>query len=59
LFRCLVGGVIEEIYKLGKKNGVPKSPSFREKKYRKDIPLSDRGIGKLVQEEPDNLEEAG
>ncbi len=42
----------EEVYKLGKKNGVVKSPSFREKKYRKDISLSMRGIKKEVQEEP-------
>lgn len=42
----------EEIYKLGEKNGALKSPSFREKKYRKDISLSMRGIKKEVQEEP-------
>lgn len=49
----------EEIYKLGEKNGVLKSPSFREKKYRKDIPNEMRGVGHFVQEEPENLEEAG
>lgn len=42
----------EDIYKLGEKNGVVKSPSFREKKYRKDILPSMRGIKKEVQEEP-------
>lgn len=42
----------EEIYKLGEKNGVVKSPSFREQKYRKDISLSMRGIKREVQEEP-------
>jgi formate hydrogenlyase subunit 6/NADH:ubiquinone oxidoreductase subunit I len=48
-----------EIYKLGEKNGIVKSPAFREKKYRKDIPDEDRGIGKVVQEEPKDLEEVG
>ncbi len=48
----------EEIYKLGTKNGKVKSPSFREKKYRTDIPLTSRGIGKEVQEAP-NENEAG
>ena len=49
----------EEIYKLGTKNGVAKSPAFREKKYRKDIPIEMRGVGHIVQEEPENLEEVG
>lgn len=43
-------------YKLGTKNGTVKSPAFREKKYRTDIPLSMRGIGKKVEEAPDELE---
>ncbi|MBU1642335.1 4Fe-4S dicluster domain-containing protein [bacterium] len=46
----------EELYKLGTKNGVVKSPSFREKKYRKDIPMEMRGVGKEVQVEPDEKE---
>ena len=49
----------EEIYKLGTKNGQVKSPSFREKKYRTDIPLEMRGVGKEVQEEPEEIQEAG
>jgi len=49
----------EEIYKLGTKNGTVKSPSFREKKYRTDIPLEMRGVGKEVQEEPEDIQEAG
>lgn len=48
-----------EVYKLSEKNGVPKSPAFREKKYRKDIPNQDRGIGKIVQEEPEDMQEVG
>ena len=48
------------IYRLGvNKEGTLKSPLFKEKPYRDDIPLEDRGVGRLVQEEPDNLEEAG
>lgn len=50
----------EEIYKLAvSKDGRIKSPTYKEKSYRKDIPLSERGIGKLVQEEPEELEEVG
>ena len=48
-----------EIYKLAEKKGVPKSPSFREKKYRKDIPNEMRGVGHIVQEGPEDLEEVG
>ena len=48
-----------EMYKLGEKNGVSKSPAFREKKYRKDIPIEMRGVGHIVQEEPEELEEVG
>ena len=46
----------EEMYKLGSKNGTLKTPSFREKKYRKDIPLQMRGVGKEVQVEPEDIE---
>ena len=46
----------EEIYKLGTKEGVVKSPAFKEKIYRKDIPLELRGVGKEVQEEPEDIE---
>lgn len=46
----------EELYKLGTKNGVAKSPAFREKKYRTDISLEMRGVGKEVQVAPQELE---
>lgn len=49
----------QEVYKLGTKNGVVKSPAFREKKYRTDIPMEMRGIGHVVQEEPEELVEVG
>jgi formate hydrogenlyase subunit 6/NADH:ubiquinone oxidoreductase subunit I len=49
----------EEMYKLGTKNGTVKSPAFREKKYRKDIPLEMRGVKKEVQEEPEDAKEVG
>ena len=47
----------EDMYKLGEKKGVLKTPSFREKKYREDIPLEMRGIGKEVQVEPEEIKE--
>ncbi len=43
----------QELYKLGTKNGQLKTPSFREKKFREDIPVTLRGIGKEVQIAPD------
>ncbi len=46
----------DELYKLGTKNGTLKTPSFREKKYRKDIPAESRGVGKEVEEAPDDKE---
>jgi ferredoxin len=46
----------EELYKLGTKKGVVKTPSFREKKYRTDIPLTKRGVGHEVQEAPEEQE---
>ena len=46
----------EELYKLASKNGVVKSPSFKEKKYRKDIPLAQRGVKKEVQVQPEEQE---
>lgn len=46
----------EEIYKLSAKEGVVRSPAFKEKKYRKDIGLEMRNIGKEVQVEPDEKE---
>jgi len=50
----------EEIYKLGvSKDGVVKSPAYKEKKFRTDIPLEKRGVGELVQEEPEELQEVG
>jgi ferredoxin len=39
-------------YRLGEKNGVVKSPEFREKKYRTDIPISRRNVGEAVEKEP-------
>lgn len=50
----------EAIYKLGAtKEGTLKSPLYKEKSYRSDITLADRGVGRVVQEEPDDLEAAG
>jgi ferredoxin len=49
----------EEIYKLSEKNGVVRSPAYREKKYRSDIPMSKRGVGKEVEEAPTSEQEAG
>ncbi|KIM11329.1 MAG: 4Fe-4S ferredoxin [Sulfuricurvum sp. PC08-66] len=42
-----------DTYALGTtKEGTPKSPTYREQKYREDIALSKRGVGHEVQEEP-------
>lgn len=50
----------EEIYKLGvNKEGKLRSPIYKAKSFREDIPLSERGIGKLVQEEPEEMQEVG
>ncbi|MDP2850811.1 MAG: 4Fe-4S dicluster domain-containing protein [Sulfuricurvum sp.] len=50
----------EEIYKLGhNKEGKLRSPTYKAKSFREDIPLSERGIGKLVQEEPEEMQEVG
>jgi ferredoxin len=50
----------EEIYKLSvNKEGILRSPTYKSKSYREDIPVAERGIGKLVQEEPEELEEVG
>ena len=47
----------EEIYKLGtSKEGTVKSPAYKEKKYREDIPLTKRGVGQKVQLEPQENE---
>jgi len=49
-----------ELYKLGSsKEGTVKSPAYREKAYRDDIPLELRGVGKEVQEAPESEKEAG
>ena len=45
-------------YKLGEKNGELRSPEFKQRKYREDIPLTMRGVGHPVQEEPEELKEA-
>lgn len=47
----------EEIYKISStKSGKVKTPSLREKKYKEDIPLTKRGVGEKVQEEPNDIE---
>ncbi len=46
----------EELYKLGSKNGVTRSPAFKEKKFRADVGMEMRGVGKKVQEEPEENE---
>ncbi len=42
----------DALYKLCDKDNILKSPAIKEKKYRTDIPLSMRGVGKEVQVEP-------
>jgi ferredoxin len=50
----------EELYKLGvSKSGDIKSPAYREKKFRTDIPLTMRGIKKEVQQAPESENEVG
>lgn len=50
----------EEIYKLGvTKEGVVKSPVYKERQYREDILLSERGVGKAVQEAPEEMQQVG
>jgi len=45
------------LYELAKtKDGAVKSPAFKEKKYRKDISLTKRGVKHEVQEEPEDIE---
>jgi ferredoxin len=45
-----------EMYKLAEKNGVLKSPAFKEKKFRADVPMSKRGVKHEVQEAPEDIE---
>jgi len=46
-----------ELYKISStKGGKLKSPSLREKKYREDIAMNERGVKKEVQVEPDDVE---
>ena len=45
-----------EMYKLAEKDGVLKSPAFKERKFREDVPMSERGVKKEVQVEPEELE---
>lgn len=46
-----------DLYAIGaKKDGTIKSPEYREKKFRTDIPESDRAAGILVQVEPEDDE---
>ncbi len=50
----------DELYMLGRtKEGVIKSPDYKEKKYREDIPLELRGVKKEVQEAPEEMKEVG
>lgn len=45
------------VYALAKnKEGVVKSPAFKEKKYRKDVPLTKRGVKHEVQVAPEAIE---
>lgn len=44
------------LYRLGEKNGKLKTPEFREKKFREDIPLTRRGVKEPVQPEPEAKE---
>ena len=47
----------QELYKLGvAKDGSLKSPAYKEKKFREDIPLTKRGVGAKVQLEPQEAE---
>ncbi|MBU0720116.1 4Fe-4S dicluster domain-containing protein [bacterium] len=47
----------ESFYKLATtRDGIAKSPAFKEKKYREDIPLTMRGVKKEVQVEPEEHE---
>lgn len=49
-----------DIYRLAlSKEGILKTPSYKEKPYRADIAPGERGIGKHVQEEPEPEAEAG
>lgn len=44
-----------EKYKLGvNKEGTLRSPLYKEKAFRKDIPLEERGVGKIVQKEAED-----
>lgn len=50
----------KDVYALSEKDGVAKSPVYKEKKFRSDVPQELRGVGKEVQEEPEEeLNEAG
>ena len=42
--------------RLAAKDGVIKSPAFKEKTFRTDIPMSKRGVKHEVQEEPEDIE---
>ncbi len=45
------------VYKLAtNKEGVIKSPAFKERKFREDIPLSKRGVKQEVQVAPEDIE---
>jgi ferredoxin len=45
-----------ELYKLASKNGVVRSPAYKEKKFREDVPMTKRGVKHEVQEEPEDIE---
>ena len=45
-----------DLYALASKDGIIKSPAFKEKKFRADVPMIKRGIKHEVQEEPEDIE---
>lgn len=48
--------VSSDLYALASKDGIIKSPAFKEKKYRSDVGMLKRGVKHEVQEEPENIE---
>jgi Fe-S-cluster-containing hydrogenase component 2 len=46
-----------ELYKLAEsKDGTVKSPAYKEKKFRADVPLTQRGVKQKVQLAPEDIE---
>jgi ferredoxin len=48
--------VNSELYKLASKGDVLRSPAYKEKKFREDVPMTKRGVKHEVQEEPADIE---